>query len=91
MVRELPALLAQQALAPSNTASAESIPQEPRKLYRAENDKVLGGVCAGLAHYLRIDPAVVRIIFTLDHFWWFWVWNPALYSAVDRASFQSHS
>ncbi len=59
---------AQQASGPQQQASTESIPQEPRKLYRAENDKVLGGVCAGLAHYLRIDPAVVRIIFTLITF-----------------------
>ncbi|HWB93821.1 MAG TPA: PspC domain-containing protein [Puia sp.] len=38
---------------------------EPRRLYRAENDKILGGVCAGLANYLKIDPAIVRIIFVL--------------------------
>jgi phage shock protein PspC (stress-responsive transcriptional regulator) len=38
---------------------------EPRRLFRSENDKVLGGVCGGLANYLRIDPAIVRIIFTL--------------------------
>ncbi len=28
--------------------------EEPRRLYRAENDKILGGVCAGLANYLRL-------------------------------------
>jgi phage shock protein PspC (stress-responsive transcriptional regulator) len=39
--------------------------EEPRRLYRAENDKILGGVCAGLANYLRLDPAIVRIIFAL--------------------------
>ena len=38
---------------------------EPRRLYRAENDKILGGVCAGLANYLKIDPAIVRILFVL--------------------------
>ncbi|HEV9038649.1 MAG TPA: PspC domain-containing protein [Puia sp.] len=38
---------------------------EPRRLYRADNDKILGGVCAGLANYLRLDPAIVRIIFVL--------------------------
>jgi phage shock protein PspC (stress-responsive transcriptional regulator) len=36
-----------------------------RRLYRSENDKLLGGVCAGLANYLRLDPAMVRIIFAL--------------------------
>src|SRR5258708_6082096 len=44
--------------------------EEPRRLYRAENDKILGGVCAGLANYLRIDPAIVRIIFVLITFGW---------------------
>jgi phage shock protein PspC (stress-responsive transcriptional regulator) len=43
---------------------------EPRRLYRAENDKILGGVCGGLANYLRLDPAVVRIIFVLISFGW---------------------
>jgi phage shock protein PspC (stress-responsive transcriptional regulator) len=43
---------------------------EPRRLYRAENDKILGGVCGGLANYLRLDPAVVRIIFVLIAFGW---------------------
>ena len=38
---------------------------EPRRLYRADNDKILGGVCAGLANYLKLDPAIVRIIFVL--------------------------
>ena len=43
---------------------------QPRRLYRAENDKILGGVCAGLANYLRIDPAIVRILFVLITFGW---------------------
>ena len=41
---------------------------EPRRLYRAENDKILGGVCGGLANYLRLDPAIVRIIMVLMFF-----------------------
>ncbi len=49
-------------------ASAGATAEEPRRLRRAENDTVLGGVCAGIAHYLRIDPAVVRIIFALIAF-----------------------
>jgi phage shock protein PspC (stress-responsive transcriptional regulator) len=39
---------------------------EPRgSWYRNQSDKVLGGVCSGLANYLKIDPTVVRILFTL--------------------------
>jgi phage shock protein PspC (stress-responsive transcriptional regulator) len=51
-----------------SSAQQQRIPEEPRRLYRAENDKVLGGVCGGLANYLRIDPAIVRIIFALISF-----------------------
>ncbi|MHA4810181.1 PspC domain-containing protein [Flavitalea flava] len=50
-------------------SSAHSFSQEgPRRLYRSENDKLLGGVCAGLANYLRLDPAIVRILFALITF-----------------------
>ena len=35
----------------------------PKRLYRNENDKVIGGVCSGLANYFGIDVVLVRIIF----------------------------
>ncbi|MDB5247272.1 MAG: PspC protein [Segetibacter sp.] len=35
----------------------------PKRLYRDENNKVLGGVCSGIANYFVIDPVVVRILF----------------------------
>jgi phage shock protein PspC (stress-responsive transcriptional regulator) len=44
--------------------------EEPHRLYRSENDKILGGVCAGLANYLRLDPAVVRILFAFITLFW---------------------
>ena len=44
--------------------------EEGRRLYRADNDKILGGVCAGLANYLRLDPAIVRIVFALMTLGW---------------------
>jgi phage shock protein C len=34
-----------------------------KRLYRKRTDKMLAGVCAGLADYLNIDPTIVRIIF----------------------------
>lgn len=39
-----------------------------RRLYRAENDKLLGGVAAGLANYFGIDPAIMRLLFVLFFF-----------------------
>jgi phage shock protein PspC (stress-responsive transcriptional regulator) len=49
---------------------SQSTADEPRRLYRAGNDKILGGVCAGIANYLRFDPAIVRIFFALITFTW---------------------
>lgn len=34
-------------------------------LYRDENNKFLGGVCAGIAHYFNIDPIIIRVLFVL--------------------------
>jgi phage shock protein PspC (stress-responsive transcriptional regulator) len=49
----------------SSASAEESAGDEPRRLYRSENDKMLGGVCGGLAAYLRIDPSVMRIIYAV--------------------------
>ena len=35
--------------------------QEPRRLYRSRTDRVIGGVCGGIARYFNIDPVIVRI------------------------------
>lgn len=34
-----------------------------KKLYRSRNEKMIAGVCAGLADYFGIDPTIVRVIF----------------------------
>ena len=36
-----------------------------KKLYRSTTNKMLAGVCAGLADYLNIDPTIVRVIWAL--------------------------
>lgn len=33
-----------------------------KKLFRSRKDRVLGGVCAGLGHYFRIDPVFIRLL-----------------------------
>jgi phage shock protein C len=33
-----------------------------KKLFRSRQDKMIGGVCGGLAQYLDIDPTIVRVI-----------------------------
>ncbi|MBD8488117.1 PspC domain-containing protein [Echinicola sp. CAU 1574] len=59
-----------------------------KKLTRLERSKILGGVCAGLAHYLAIDPLWTRLVailllfsgeFSLRNFDFFpWDWNISL-------------
>ncbi len=36
-----------------------------KRLYRDENNKVIGGVCSGLANYFGTDPIIIRIAFVL--------------------------
>ncbi|MEW6622391.1 MAG: PspC domain-containing protein [Bacillota bacterium] len=33
-----------------------------KKLYRSETDKILGGVCGGLAEYFDVDATIIRLI-----------------------------
>jgi phage shock protein PspC (stress-responsive transcriptional regulator) len=33
----------------------------PRRLYRSRGDRVIGGVCGGIARYFNIDPVLVRV------------------------------
>lgn len=36
-----------------------------KKLYRSETDKMLGGVCGGLAEYLTADATLIRVLFII--------------------------
>lgn len=36
---------------------------EPKKLYRSRKNRMIAGVCAGLAIYFNIDVILVRVIF----------------------------
>jgi phage shock protein C len=40
----------------------------PKRLYRSANDRMIAGVCSGLAQYLAVDPTIVRLIFLLLFF-----------------------
>jgi len=59
--------------APENPAAGGAIPaggatpaggaaEGPRRLYRSRDERLIGGVCGGLAEYFGIDPLIVRII-----------------------------
>jgi phage shock protein C len=43
-----------------------------QKLYKLKSDRMIDGVCAGIADYLNVDPSVVRltlVAFTILSFW----------------------
>lgn len=43
--------------------------QKPyKKLYRARQESMIAGVCAGLAEYFGMDPTWMRLIFILFFF-----------------------
>ena len=53
---------------PSRKAGAMEEPRnalEPRKLYRSETQRMVAGVCGGLAEYFNIDARVMRVLFLI--------------------------
>jgi len=58
---------------------------EYRKLYRSGKNRILGGVCGGVAEYFGIDPILVRILWGITVFFFglgiilyvlFWIFVP---------------
>ena len=37
--------------------------EEVKKLYRSREERMVAGVCAGLAEYTNLDPTIVRLLF----------------------------
>lgn len=46
---------------PIATADKESPPNPPTRLYRSRQEKIIAGVCGGIAQNLDTDPVLVRI------------------------------
>lgn len=59
------------------------------RLFRNADDKILGGVCSGLANYLGIDPVILRIVFVLFIGVLFWVYI-LLWIIIPSKSVQSN-
>jgi phage shock protein C len=36
------------------------------KLFRSQHDRMIGGVCGGLAEYFAIDSTIVRLVFAVS-------------------------
>ena len=38
---------------------------EPKRLLKSDVNKIIGGVCGGLAEYFDVDPVIMRVLFVL--------------------------
>lgn len=38
---------------------------ERKRLYKSRNNKMICGVCAGIAEYFNIDPSIVRVLWAV--------------------------
>ncbi|MDX1902176.1 MAG: PspC domain-containing protein [Gammaproteobacteria bacterium] len=41
---------------------------KPNKLYRSRTERMIAGVCGGLAEHFQIDPTWIRLLFVLFFF-----------------------
>jgi phage shock protein C len=55
---------AQKAVSPDETRI------KGKRLYRSGREKILGGVCGGIAEYFGVDPTIVRLVWVLLSLAW---------------------
>jgi len=53
-----------------NVSQTSAAKYSPNRLYRSGTDRVLGGVCGGIAEYLGIDPVIIRILWIVATLAW---------------------
>ena len=41
------------------------MPQKIKRLYRSRKDRMLCGVCGGLAEYFDVDPTIIRLAWVI--------------------------
>ena len=44
--------------------------EEIKRLYRSRDNRMVGGVGAGLGEFLNVDPTIIRLAFALSFFLW---------------------
>ncbi len=59
---------AEEKIAETYSSTALGTGRSYRKLFRDPDDKVIGGVCSGIAHYLGCDPVWIRLAFAIALF-----------------------
>jgi phage shock protein C len=39
--------------------------EELKRLYRSKKEKMIAGICGGIAEYMNVDPTVIRLLWVL--------------------------
>ncbi|MDD5086931.1 MAG: PspC domain-containing protein, partial [Candidatus Nanoarchaeia archaeon] len=52
----------------TNQNSSSKVKGKAKRLFRSKTDKVLGGVCGGIADYFNTDPTFIRLAVVLLFF-----------------------
>ena len=52
------------------TSKTNSAGNDVRRLYRSGREKILGGVCGGIAEYLGVDPVLIRLLWVIGSLAW---------------------
>lgn len=41
-----------------------------KRLYRSKKERVIAGICGGIAEYLETDPTIVRLLWVIGTLLW---------------------
>jgi phage shock protein C len=52
-------------ISPRSTGFRQTASQRSRRLYRSSENRMLGGVCGGIAEYVGTDPTLIRILWII--------------------------
>jgi phage shock protein C len=55
---------------PARKSPARRAPYSRARLYRSGKDRILGGVCGGIAEYLGVDPVLIRLLWVIGTLAW---------------------
>jgi phage shock protein PspC (stress-responsive transcriptional regulator) len=56
--------------AASDHQAGTRVETDTKRFSRSSREKVIGGVCGGVANYFNIDPAIVRVLFAIVSLAW---------------------
>ena len=44
--------------------------KKKKQLYRSKKNKIIAGICGGIADYLDVDPTIIRLLWALGTLLW---------------------